>query len=142
MFGRIQSGNGTQQTQDRPRLRRYRRSHSFPGANAPTRAPNGRSVEQRYGLINALDNLWERITESFKPIGEFLCKHLSWKNLRKVGREAKHQANQASYDAQIHATDSKFKRAKLKAKREIADFRHDVREQAKDAGSWLKRLFV
>ncbi|WP_034878538.1 hypothetical protein [Endozoicomonas montiporae] len=92
-------------------------------------------------MINALGDLLERVTFKLKPIGDFLCKHFSWENLTKIGREAKHQVRQGVYDVQKEMAGSDWKRAKLEAKQRKTEFQHKGSEQVNSIKQRLNRWF-
>ena len=134
------TGSPTVHQQFRPK---HRRSASFPGVLNNNRTHTGRSVEQKYGLINALDNLLDRLTESFKPLGDFLCKQ--WKSLSRLGRDTKHQAKQGLYDLRKEVAGSKLERVRLEAQKQKEDLQYKGTEQAgaikNRLKGGLKRLF-
>ncbi|UYM14069.1 hypothetical protein [Endozoicomonas euniceicola] len=123
------------------------RQTRLPGHNRNTtsngQTRTGRNVEQKFGLINALSNLLEGLTESFKPLGDFLCKQ--WKSLTKLGRDTKHQAKQGLYDLRKEVAGSKLERAKLEAKKQKEDLQYKGTERAGAIKNHLKgglsRLF-
>ncbi|MET4706370.1 hypothetical protein [Endozoicomonas lisbonensis] len=110
--------------------------------NRETTAFN-RSVEQKYGLMNILDNLLEKLSKPFKPLSEFLCKQ--WESIAKLGRETKHQANQGIYDLRKGVSDSPCKRAWLEAQKQKENIQFRGKEQAGAIAGTIKnglnRLF-
>lgn len=121
-------------------LPRHRRSASLSGVlNRQTHT--GRNVEPKNGLKNALDNLLERLSESFKPIGDFLCKHFSWENLMKFGRDTTHQAKQEIYDLSKEAAGSNLERVRLEAQKQRDNLKYKSQECVVSAKQRLNRWF-
>ena len=122
-----------------PRLHRHHRNTSSSGVQNSSQTRTGRNVEQKFGLINALSNLLEGLTESFKPLGDFLCKQ--WKSLSRLGRDTKHQAKQGLYDLRKEIVGSKWERTRLEAQKRKEDLQYKGTEQAGAFKNRLKRLF-
>ena len=138
MFEGIRPSGGTIPRQNR--LPGHRRSASLSGVlNRQTHT--GRSVEPKSGLKNALDNLLERLSESFKPIGDFLCKHFSWENLMKFGRDTTHQAKQEIYDLRKEAAGSNSERVRLEAQKQRDNLKYKSQECLASAKQRLNRWF-
>ncbi|WP_422475094.1 hypothetical protein [Endozoicomonas sp. ALB032] len=80
-------------------------------------------------LLYILAEFLEDMALEFKPISNYLCQVLTLENFIKAANKLRHEAEQASIDVKMNNTDSKFKRLELKARKEMNEFRHDVKNR-------------
>ena len=148
--GAYRSGCSPQFGRARPpsRLRGHRRSalssspiNNHQNRRGPSASAYNRKVEQKFDLMNALDNLFVQISDAFKPISDFFCKHCSWENIMKFGRDTMHQVEQEVYEARIGMADSDWDKTKLKAKKRKARWLHQGQERVKGVKNSLKKWF-
>lgn len=96
-------------------------------------------------LLNQLAEFFEDVALEFKPITDYLCQVLTFKNFMRTASDLRHEAEKASIDVKLKYTDSRSERIKLKARKELNGLEHRVKNGWSDfkegvKGEWKKRV--
>ncbi|WP_062269967.1 hypothetical protein [Endozoicomonas arenosclerae] len=109
------------------------RPHQSPTENLP-RPIQGRSNDRNVESLPTLESLLNKIAEFFedvatelKPIGSYLCQVLTLKNFMRAASDIRHETEQATIDVKLKYTDSRSERFRLKARKEMNEFKHDLK---------------
>ena len=112
-----------------------------PGRHRRQGVSHHRKVEARFDvskLLQAVSDWLDDVADSLKPIGDFICKHFSIRNLLRLGKDAKHQFDQDILKVRIESAPSRKEKMGLslrKHKEHVAyeggkkldDFKHKTK---------------